>query len=41
MGQGFVLAIQLSEKAEQPQRREQTFGGQRGQPRINVWHCLH
>ncbi|KFP88201.1 hypothetical protein N311_03002 [Apaloderma vittatum] len=37
----FVLAIQLSEKAEESQRREQTFGGQRGQLRINVSYCLY
>ncbi|KFO72435.1 hypothetical protein N303_00683, partial [Cuculus canorus] len=37
----FVLAIQLNEKAEESQRREQTFGGQRGQLRINVSYCLY
>ncbi|KFV04419.1 hypothetical protein N340_02702, partial [Tauraco erythrolophus] len=37
----FVLPIQLNEKAEESQRREQTFGGQRGQLRINVSYCLH
>lgn len=37
----FVLGIQLNEKAEESQRREQTFGGQRGQLRINVLHCLY
>lgn len=41
MGRLFVLPIQSSERAEQSQRREQTFGGQLGQPRINAWHCLH
>ncbi|KFZ58970.1 hypothetical protein N338_12009, partial [Podiceps cristatus] len=37
----FVQAIQLNEKAEESQRREQTFGGQRGQLRINVSYCLY
>ena len=37
----FVLAIQRDEKAEESQRREQTFGGQRGQLRINVSYCLY
>ncbi|KFV52069.1 hypothetical protein N341_05929, partial [Tyto alba] len=37
----FVLAIQLKEKAEESQWREQTFGGQRGQLRINVSYCLY
>ncbi|KFV73073.1 hypothetical protein N308_08256, partial [Struthio camelus australis] len=37
----FVLAIQLNEKAEESQWREQTFGGQRGQLRINVSYCLY
>lgn len=36
-----MLAIQLNEKAEESQRREQTFGGQRGQLRINVSYCLY